>query len=180
MQRFAAFAAVLAISLIPLVGGTALAHGDKQVTVTPLSPRAGETVTVNGGGLGDSREVDIRVVGLAVDVDLGQLTAADDGDFSGPLQLPVTIKPGTYQIRAIGDETLETQVTIAPAAPGTSTQAATTQSTTTGGMAPEATETARQRPFGESAMLVGIFGAIAALGLLFSRTARRERANKPA
>ena len=180
MQRIAVFSALLAMSSIPFVGDTALAHGDKEVTVAPLTPRAGDTITVQGGGIGENRDIEIHVVGLGTDVDLGELQAADDGDFSGQLQLPATVKPGVYQVRAIGEDTLEAQVTIAGALSGTSTQATTTQSSTAATMAADPAETAKQRPLGEAAILVAIFGFVAALGLVFARTAHREPASKPA
>ncbi len=180
MKRIAVFAAVLALGLVAVLGGTALAHGDKTVAVTPLSPKAGETITVKGGGLGENRDIGIRLVGQGTDLDLGELQAADDGDFEGELQLSADVKPGTYLIRAVGDDTLETQVSIAPGAAGSSAQVTTTQSTTASFMAAETAESAKQRPFGEAAILVAVFGVIGALGLLFARTARREPASKAA
>ena len=180
MQRIATLAAVLAIALVPVLGGTALAHGDKEVTVTPLGPRAGETITVKGGGLGENRDIEIRLIGQGVDIGLGEVQAEDDGDFSDQFQVPAQVKSGIYLIRAVGEDTVETQVTIAPSAAGTSAQGAITQPSTAGVMALEGTDTARQRPFGEAAILVAIFGAIAALGLLFALTAHRGRASRPA
>ena len=176
MQRIAALAVALALSFVPVLGGAALAHGDKGVTVTPLSPKAGEMISVQGSGLGESRDIEIRLIGQGTDVDLGVLKAADDGDFADDVQLPADVKSGVYLIRAVGDDTVESQLTLAPTAAGTLTEATTAQSTSAGAMPPAVGEAAKQRPFGETAILVAIFGAIAALGLLFALTAQRASA----
>ena len=109
---------------------------------------------------------------------VGQLVlkAADDGDFADDVQLPADVKSGVYLIRAVGDDTVESQLTLAPTAAGTLTEATTAQSTSAGAMPPAEGEAAKQRPFGEVAILVAIFGAIAALGLLFALTAQRASA----
>lgn len=158
---------VLAVAAVP-----AFADGGKKVAVKPLAPRAGDTVTVVGGGLGASRDIEIRLLapGLGVDVDLGELRSEDDGDFQGQLTLPAELRPGTYQLKAIGNETEATQVTLLAAA-GAATPAG---SATTDAMGMEANPPLPVRPFGEAALLVAIFGALAGIGVFLARTAPRE------
>ena len=181
MQRIATFATILAIAVVSLLGSTALAHGVKEVAVAPLSPTAGEPITIKGGGLGEGRDIEIRIVGQGADIDLGEVQADDEGEFNGQLRVPASLKPGIYQIRAIGEETLDMQVTIAPAAAAdTPAQANLSQSSSASSMAPQVAETAQQRPFGEAAVLVAIFGVIAALGIFFAWTARRQPQRKAA
>lgn len=164
--------ALLLLSTLLGLAGPALADGGKKVAVKPLAPRAGDTVTVVGGGLGANRDVEIRLVapGLGVDLVLGEIRSLDDGDFEGELALPADLRPGTYQLKATGDATEATQITLLAAAGAGAT-------TSGSGVAPgaaaeiEANAPLPTRPFGETALLVAIFGGLAGLGLFVARTA---------
>lgn len=135
------------------------ADGVPSVAVKPLSPRPGDVITVKGDSLGANSVVEVRVIGMGRDVDLGEVRADGGGDFLREFTLPADLHPGLYRVRARGAETATTDITLVAA----------------GGAAPAAgTEAApvRERPLAEALGLVGVFGAIAALGLFFARTAR--------
>ena len=167
MKRTFVLATSLALLGLLALGGAALADGGRKVAVKPLSPKVGEQITVVGAGLGANREIEIRLIGQNVDIDLGEVESVDDSDFEGEFMLPANLKPGIYEIKAFGDETAETQVTI---------QAATGASATQASAAPMASqsESVQTRPLGEAAILVAIFGVLAALGLFFAWTARHD------
>ncbi len=149
-------------ALLALGAGLARADGGRSVAVKPLAARPGDPITVTGAGLGASRQVEIRLVGQGLDLDLGELAAAADGDFEGTLTLPPDLRPGTYQLRAVGDGAEATQLTLLPAG-------ATAPAEPTMG----AESLVAPRPLGEAALLVALFGVLAGLGLLAARTATR-------
>lgn len=162
MKRLASLATALAIGILVTTGsGVALADGATGVAVQPLTPRPGDVITVKGDLLGPNSEVEVRVIGAGVDADLGEVDTNAEGDFSAQFRLPADLKPGTYQVRAIGAKSATTQITVVGAA---GAEAGSMQE------AP----VLRERPLAEAAILVGLFGVLAALGLVFARTARRE------
>lgn len=150
------------VALFTLSGGAALADGGKSVAVKPLAPRAGEVITVKGAGLGANRQVELRLIGQGTNIDLGEVQSVDDGDFDGEFRLPADLKAGTYELRAVGDGTESAQLTIAAAGSG-ATPAASMEN-----------EAIAQRPLGEVALLVALFGGLAGLGLFFARTAHEQ------
>lgn len=162
---------MLATLGLPIAGflastaGVALADGGKGVSVQPLTPQAGEVITVKGDLLGPNSMVEVRVVGTGVDVDLGEVQADSQGDFSAQFRLPEDLKPGTYQVTAKGAESATTAITVVGVGGDASSQG-------TMGAAP----VLKERPLGESLFLVGVFGVISALGIFLARTAR----DKPA
>lgn len=145
--------------LVVLSGSLALADGGKGVAVNPLTPSAGGEVTVKGDLLGANSTVEVRVVGNGRNVDLGEVQADAEGDFTAKFRLPSDLPAGRYQIVAKGAESATTEVTILAAGDLASPQ----------GMAADAP--ARERPLAENALLVALFGALAGLGLFFARTA---------
>lgn len=163
-MRVTFFSMLIASGLaVMLVTGTALADGVTGVAVQPLTPEAGEIITVKGDLLGSNSEVEVRIVGLGEDIDLGEVQADAEGDFTAQFQLPDDLTPGTYQVKAIGEKTATTQITVLGG----------------GTAAPSATEPApvlRERPLGESLLLVSLFGVLAALGLFLARMTRRATA----
>jgi hypothetical protein len=162
MKRLASLATALAIGILLALngGGVALAGGVTGVAVQPLTPKPGDVITVKGDLLGPNSEVEVRVVGAGIDLDLGDV-AADEGDFRAEFRLPADLRPGTYHVRALGAKTATTQITVVGGA-----------GSDAGAM--EAAPVLRERPLSEAAILVGLFGLLAALGLLLARTARRE------
>lgn len=169
MKRVALVAALLAASaLVALGSGAVLADGGKGVAVKPLTPQPGDTITVKGDLLGANSEVEVRVIGSGVDVDLGEVRADAEGDFTAEFRLPVGLAPGTYQVQARGAETATTQVTVLPIG----VKAEQTGAQREGQVAPTMAEPIRERPLVETVGLVALFGALAGLGLFFARTAR--------
>ncbi len=168
MKRMLVLTTWFALLALLTLSGVALADGGRKVAVKPLIPKVGDAVTVVGAGLGANRSIEIRLVGQGVDVDLGEVQSMEDGDFEGEFTLSADLKPGSYQLKAIGEGTEATQVTIlAAGGSGAATAPAIA-------MGAEATEVVQQRPLGEAAILVALFGILAALGLFFARTARGE------
>jgi len=164
--------ALLLSALFSFGGGLALAHGDKGVTVQPLTPKPGEVITVKGEGLGTEgakSQVEVRIIGTGVDIDLGEAEAGDDGDFTAQFRVPADLKPGSYQLQAKGAETATTEITVVAAS--------STESTTNATMAEAPAAPVRERPLGETIGLVALFGVLAGLGLFFARTVRREPAS---
>lgn len=163
MKRVTLIAAFVAAGALTLLGGgTASADGGTGVSVKPLTPRPGEVITVKGDRLGANSEVEVRVIGPGgVNIDLGEVKADAEGDFTAEFTLPANLAVGTYQVQARGAETATTQVTVRSGAAGDE-----------GGAMAE--PVLRSRPFGESAALVAIFGVLAGVGIFFARTAHRE------
>jgi hypothetical protein len=160
MKRLARLAAVLAITIFVSAGGSlAFADGVTGVAVQPLTPRPGDVIKVKGDLLGPNGEVEVRVIGAGVDVDLGEVETDDEGDFKAEFRLPADLKPGTYQVRAIGAKAATTQITVVGGAGAAATEAM-------------AAPVLRERPLPEASLLVAIFGVVAALGLFLARTVR--------
>lgn len=156
--RFAALAAAVLLSLASVA--VALADGGKGVAVQPLTPTPGDVITVKGDSLGPNSIVEVRIVGLGVDLDLGEAQADAAGDVTARFTLPATLTPGTYQLRAAGGESAATQITVLG-----------------GGAAdPNAMQPApeiRSRPLSEAIPLIALFGALAGVGVYFARFTRR-------
>lgn len=160
MKRFVAFVLGLGLGFAALSG--ARADGVKGVTVAPLSPRPGETITVKGDLLGPNSTVSVTLAGPRGEVKLGQVKANAEGDFRTSFRLPADVGAGAYVLRVVGRERAETALTITN---GADASAATP--------AMQPAPTLRERPLGESLVLVGVFGAVAGLGLLIAGSARR-------
>ena len=150
----------LVLLTLTLVQGIAWAHGERGVTVKPLTPKPDQVITVGGELLGPKSEVDVRVIGGGMNMSLGEVKADEEGDFTEKFRLPANLKPGTYQIKATGKESATTQITVSGAPAGGSEA-----DSKAGGKAP----VIERRPLGQSAGLVALFGVLAALGLYFAR-----------
>lgn len=157
---------LLALMLLALAPGFALADGAKGVTVSPLSPKPDETITVNGELLGPNSEVEVLVIGNGETVDLGEVKADAEGDFTQEFRLPADLKPGNYQVEATGKESATTQITVSGTPGGAEG----------GGGEMGAEPVIETRPLGQSIGLVALFGALAALGLFFAYIPVRKRA----
>lgn len=164
-KRNTLFAMLIATSFAAALATTvALADGVTGVAVQPLTPEPGETITVKGDLLGPSSEVEVRLVGMGEDIDLGEIQTDEEGDFTAQFQLPNDLTPGTYQVKAIGEKTATTQMTVLGGG--------AVDSQGGGELAP----VLRERPLGESLVLVALFGVVAALGLFLARITRPETA----
>ena len=159
--------AALALVLVSLVAGPALADGAKGVTVSPLTPKPDQVITVNGELLGPNSEVEVLLTGNGETVDLGEVKADEEGDFTQEFRLPADLRPGTYQLKATGEESATTQITVTGAPAG-----GAEAGSEAGEMGAE--PVIEQRPLGQSIGLVALFGALAALGLFFARLPVRK------
>lgn len=163
MQRMMALTIMLALGLLFIFDiGRAWADGGRSVTVQPLTPKPGDVVTVKGTLLGPNSTVEVRLIGTGVDVDLGEVKADAEGDFSAQFRIPADLAPGNYQVQAKGAESETTAINVLAA-----------------GSAPadpmrQPAPVLRQRSLPASIGLVALFGVLAGLGILFARTAHRE------
>jgi hypothetical protein len=161
-------ASALVLTLVALAPGLALADGEaKGVTVSPLTPRADQTITVSGELLGPNSEVEVLVIGNGETVDLGEVKANKEGDFTQEFRLPPDLQPGTYQVKATGEESATTQITVSGGPAGTEAG----EGSGVMGAEPEI----ERRPLGQAILLVALFGVLAAVGLFFARTATRHK-----
>ena len=157
--------ALLVLALLALTPGLALADGVKGVTVSPLSPKPDEPITVNGELLGPNSEVEVLVIGNGETVDLGEVKADAEGDFTQEFRLPADLKPGNYQVKATGEESATTQISVS-GAPGAGPESDGTMGAET---------VIEARPLGQSMGLVALFGVLAALGLFFAHLPVRHQ-----
>ena len=162
MRRCTWLATLMMIGLLAIAGtGVALAHGQK-IAVDPSSARPDEAMTITGEGLGHHSEVEVRVIGGDLDVDLGEVNADAQGNFTAQFRVPAALKPGTYQIQAKGAETATADLNVlAPGAGATMPMESS---------AP----ILRERPLTEAIVLVALFGVVAAVGLAITRTVHLE------
>lgn len=165
---FAALRMFVAIALaLVLTARIAQADGATGVAVQPLTPKPGDVITVKGEVLGADREVEVRLIGAGVDIDLGEVQTDAEGDFTAQFRIPADLTPGSYQIQANGAATVTTAITVVSAPSDT----ATTPMEPAMMAAPT-----RERSLAETIGLVALFGILSGLGLFFARTARREPA----
>ena len=158
---------LVATALALVTSGVVLADGGKGVTVQPLTPKPGDVITVKGDLLGSNSEVEVRIIGTGVDIDLGEVQADEEGDFEAQFRVPADLAPGTYQVQAKGAESATTAITVVAASSAAGEAA----------MDPAMMNIpARERPLWETISLVALFGLLAGAGLYFARTARREPA----
>ena len=102
---------ILIAALAAQSSGVSFAHGE-SVTVQPDQAKTGDTITVKGNGFGSNRIVEIRLVSMAVDILLGSAKTDTEGNFTAQFSLQRDLKPGSYQIRAVGEETATTEIRV--------------------------------------------------------------------
>jgi hypothetical protein len=168
MKTRISLAGALMLMLVSLVAGPVLADGAKGVTVSPLTPKPDQVITVNGELLGPNSVVEVLLIGNGETVDLGEVKANEEGDFTQGFRLPADLRPGTYQLKATGKESATTQITVTGAPAGGVSE----EGAEAGGMGAE--PVIEQRPLGQSIGLVALFGVLAALGLFFARMPVRK------
>ena len=161
----------LALALLALAPTLARAHGEKGVTVEPLTARADQVVTVNGELLGPNSEVEVRIIGSGMDERLGEAQADEEGDFTKEFRLPPDLESGSYQITATGKESATTQVTL------TGGPAGTGKGEGAGAMGEE--PQIERRPLGQAVLLVAFFSVLAAAGLFSARMVTRHKGAQP-
>jgi hypothetical protein len=77
---------------------------------------AGDSVVLAGSGLEPDSDRVLVLVGEDLTVEFGTVRTDADGMFSRELTIPSHLPSGSYELRAIGDETLTTPLAITAAA----------------------------------------------------------------
>ena len=155
MRRIVFLAAVLAAVLLPV--GIVTAHsgtGKASVQVEPTAVDAGGTVDFAGTGLEPDNDRDLVLAGDGMVIDFGIVKTDANGMFSKVLTIPSHVPSGSYELRAIGDETLATTVQVTGAAAGSSAPAAGALETVA----------ARSRPGWETGALLVLVAVILVAG----------------
>lgn len=153
-----------ALFLLPAVPVLADEPG-AGITVEPAEVTAGQTVLLAGSGLESDDERVLVLQGETMAVNLGTATTDADGMLSQEIQIPGHLPSGSYQLQAIGDETLEVELKVTAAEGGAAA-------------APQPDEDAhasRERTDVELAVVVAVAAILAALGVVLVIRAERFR-----
>ena len=156
MRRSLAVATAVGLLLSLGTGRAAVAHegsGEEEILVEPSAVTAGETVVLAGGGLEPNDERVIVLVGQHDTIHLTEVETDAEGMFNLELTVPAHLPTGTYELQAIGDETLTAPLAV------TATAGAADVANTAG-----ESVAARQRGPVELAIILGFVAIAAALG----------------
>ena len=175
MRKAVRAAIGLSICLLLLAAPAPLAHGvsgGDGSEVEPPSVPSRPTVTRGGQGLEPDSDRVLVLVGGHLTVAFGTVTTDADGGFSKELTIPGHLPSGTYELQAIGDETLTTPLDITAAAGGAAASPDANAAT-------EAV-VARDRPPLEVALILAFVAAAAAVGFVLVWQAERFRGARTA
>jgi hypothetical protein len=128
MRRPTIGATALALVLALVTAGAAIAHegsGEEEVAVEPADVTAGDSVVIAGSGLEPDDERVLVLAGADLTVDLGAVTTDAEGMFQIELIIPSHLPSGSYEMRAIGDETVTAALAVTAAAGGAEASPAT-------------------------------------------------------
>jgi hypothetical protein len=115
-------AALLGLAVIlmtfGLVGTTAARSGADAATVRvePATVGAGESVTFEGVGMSPGSARALVLAGGHLVIGLGAVRTDASGQFSTVVGIPGHLPPGSYELRAIADDTLVAMVAVTGAA----------------------------------------------------------------
>jgi len=90
--------------------------GEETLEVEPASVTAGDSVVLAGSGLEPDNDRVLLLAGADLVVEFGTVKTDAEGMFSTELAIPDHLPSGTYELRAIGDETLTTALAVTAAA----------------------------------------------------------------
>ncbi|MEO6579462.1 MAG: hypothetical protein ABIO99_11270 [Candidatus Limnocylindria bacterium] len=124
MRKSMPFATSVALVLALAAVAAVTAHegsGEEEVVVEPAEVTAGESVIVAGSGLEPDDERVLVLAGGDLVVDFGSVTTDAEGMFEIELTIPSHLPSGTYELRAIGDETLTAELMVTAMAGGAET-----------------------------------------------------------
>jgi hypothetical protein len=168
MDKRVSLAILLGAALLLGAAATATAHegiGEEAIVVEPANVTAGDTVVFAGSGLEPESDRVLVLAGQDLIVEFGTVRTDAEGMFTKELTIPSHLPSGTYELRAIGDETLTTPIAITAIAGGAEASPP----------ADDATQTvvARERTPVELALILALvaFAAVAG-GLLVWRAER--------
>jgi len=97
--------AVLVFHLIFLQTSGVFAHGDEprlEISADRMNP--GGVIEVRGVDFEFEEVVTLALIGLEVEIPLGEITADTEGIFLQIVTLPVDLKEGAYHFRAVTDD----------------------------------------------------------------------------
>ena len=140
------------------------------ISVEPADVTAGQTVLLAGNKLEPDNERVLVLQGETLAVSLGTATTDANGMLGKEILIPAHLPSGTYQLQAIGDETLQVELRVTAAAGGAAA-------------APEPGEGVvanRVRTGVELAAVVLAAAILAALGVVLVVRAERFRGSSPA
>lgn len=118
MRRSLPVATALGLVLSVGLATIAMAHGgsgEATIEVEPSSITAGETVVLAGSGLEPDSDRVLVLAGADLTVEFGTVKTDAEGMFSKELTIPNHLPSGTYELRAIGDETLTAPLAVTAA-----------------------------------------------------------------
>lgn len=167
MRKSVAVAVVFGLALSFGAAVVVLAHsgeGEAGIVVEPSSVTAGDTVVLAGSGLEPDSDRVLVLAGDHLTVALGTVTTDADGMFSTELTIPRHLPSGTYELLAIGDETISTPLVVAAAAGAVAEPDDATDSVVT----------RKRSPF-EFGSILGLAGLAAVFGVLLIWRAERFR-----
>lgn len=121
MRRMIVRGILLGSLLSVALSVSVLAHaGDEGagIKAEPSDVTAGATIVLAGTGLEPDDERVLVLAGESETIDLGTAKTDGEGMFSIEITIPSHLPSGTYELRAIGDETLTTPLAITAAAGG--------------------------------------------------------------
>lgn len=170
MRRSLPAAISLGLLLSLGAGFAVMAHegsGEEEVLVEPSTVTAGDTVVLAGSGLEPDNERVLLLVGEDLTVGFGTVTTDAEGMFSTELTIPNHLPSGTYELRAIGDETLTAPLAVTAASGATNASAEPNVA--------DETVVARQRGPVELGIILGFVAIAAALGGFLVWRAERFR-----
>lgn len=102
MNRFTIrVTAALCSFLVTLAAtGSATAHGDAQIAVSPNPAAAGSKITVEGSDFDENEEVSLVLEAVTGEAVLGKIMTDEKGDFHFETDLPASAAAGSYRVRA--------------------------------------------------------------------------------
>lgn len=170
MRRSLGVATAVGLVLSIGVAFGVIAHegtGKETLEAEPSSITAGDSVVLAGGGLEPDSDRVLVLAGLGLTVEFGTVRTDAEGMFSKELTIPNHLPSGTYELRAIGDETLTTPLAVTAAAGAAQASPA----------ANDATEmvVARQRTPIELGLIIGLVAVASLLGAWLVLRAERFR-----
>ena len=119
MRRMVSVAIALSVAALLLGGTVVVAHegeGEAKIEVEPSSLTAGGTTVLAGSGLEPDNERVLVLAGQDLVVEFGTVRTDAQGMFQQELLIPGHLPSGTYEMRAIGDETLTAALGVTAAA----------------------------------------------------------------
>lgn len=128
MGRSDLWAVLFGLALALGAAAVVIAHdpGEAEIVVEPASVTAGDAVVLAGTGLEPDSDRVLVLAGEDLIIEFGTVTTDDEGMFQAELTIPSHLPSGTYEFRAIGDETLTVPLAISGAAASPPTDAGET------------------------------------------------------